>query len=148
MASKVFQVQAKDSVVRLNAFDAINAVQNLSIDPRFNEEYYTEMGNANFSAQSRQPETEGSFEVTATGSVAAMLARMNYNYTTQAYAFDPTTKGNIFSFTEVDMDEMIFDLINLKRPGDTFSDATLIPNAQLTDLSLRIDSTGTGSETY
>lgn len=148
MAAKVFQVQAKDSVVRLNAFEAINAVQNLNLDPRFNEEYYTEMGNANFSAQSRQPETEGSFEVTATGSIAAMLARMNYNYTTQAYVFDPVTKGNVFTFTETDMDEMVFDLINLKRPGDTFSDATLVPNAQLTDISLRIDSTGTGSESY
>lgn len=148
MAAKVFQVQAKDSVVRLNAFEAINAVQNLNLDPRFNEEYYTEMGNPNFTAQSRQPETEGSFEVTATGSVAAMLARMNFNYTNQTYAFDPTTKGNVFTFTEVDMDKMIFDLLNLKRPGDTFTDATLVPAAQLTDLSLRIDSTGTGSESY
>src|SRR5258706_439895 len=148
MASKVFQVQAKDSVIKLNAFDAINAVQNLNLDPRFNEEYYTELGNVNFSAQSRQPETEGSFEVTATGSVAAMLARMNYNYATQAYAFDPVTKGNVFTFTENDMDEMIFDLINLKQPGTAFTDSTLVPNAQLTNLSLRIDSTGTGTETY
>ena len=147
-ASKVFQVQAKDSVVRLNAFEAINAVQNLSLDPKFNEEYYTEMGNANFSAQSRQPETEGSFEVTSTGSVAAVLARMNYNYSTQAYAFDPVTKGNVFTFNETDMDEMIFDLINLKQPGTAFTDATLVPAAQLTDISLRVDSTGTGSESY
>lgn len=148
MASKVFQVQAKDSVVRLNAFDAINAVQNLSLDPRFNEEYYTELGNINFTAQSRQPETEGSFEVTATGSIAAMLARMAYNYSTQAYAFDPVTKGNVFSFTEVDLDKMIFDLINLKQPGNAFTDATLVPGAQLSELSLRVDSTGTGSESY
>lgn len=148
MPAKVFQVQAKDSVVRLNAFDAINAVQNLNLDPRFNEEYYTEMGNINYTAQSRQPETEGSFEVTSTGSLAALLARMSYNYTTQAYAFDPVTKGNVFTFTENDMDEMIFDLINLKRPGDTFTDATLVTGAQLTDLSIRIDSTGTGSESF
>lgn len=148
MPAKVFQIQAKDSVVRLNAFEAINAVQNLSLDPRFNEEYYTELGNPNYTAQSRQPETEGSFEVTSTGSVAAMLARMNYNYSTQAYVFDPVTKGNVFTFTEVDMDEMIFDLINLKRPGDAFTDATLVPGAQLSSLGLRVDSTGTGSETY
>src|SRR5258706_2140149 len=46
------------------------------------------------------------------------------------------------------MDEMIFDLINLKQPGTAFTDSTLVPNAQLTNLSLRIDSTGTGTETY
>lgn len=148
MGAKVFQVQPKDSVVKLNAFDAINAVQNLNLDPRFNEEYYTELGNVNFTSQSRQPETEGSFEVTATGSVAAMLARMNYNYATQAYLFDPTTKGNTFSLNEQDMDEMVFDLLNLKQPGTTFTDATLIPGAQLSELGLRVDSTGTGAETY
>jgi hypothetical protein len=148
MPAKVFQVQAKDSVVRLNAFEAINAVQNLSLDPRFNEEYYTELGNINYTAQSRQPETEGSFEITSTGSLAAVLARMLYNYTTQAYLFDPVTKGNTFTITENDMDEMIFDLLNLKRPGDAFTDCTFVPGAQLTDLSLRVDSTGTGSESF
>ena len=148
MPSKVFQVQSKDSVVKLNAFDAINAVQNLSLDPRFNEEYYSELGNANFTDVSRQPETGGSFDVTATGSVAAMLARMNYNYTTQAYQFNPATKGNAYTINEVDLETMIFDVINLKQPGLTFSQAALIPNAQLTNVSLRVDSTGTGSESY
>lgn len=148
MPAKVFQVQSKDSVVKLNAFDAINAVQNLSLDPRFNEEYYSEMGNANFTDVSRQPETGGSFDVTATGSIAAMLARMNYNYTTQSYQFDPSTKGNTYTLTEVDMENLIFDLINLKQPGLTFSQASLVPNAQLNSVSFRVDSNGTGSESY
>lgn len=148
MPAKVFQVQSKDSVVKLNAFDAINAVQNLSLDPRFNEEYYSEMGNANFTDVSNQPETGGSFDTTATGSVAAMLARMNYNYTTQTYQFDPTVKGNTYTITETDLENTIFDLINLKQPGLTFSQATLVPNSQLTSLSLRVDSTGTGTESY
>lgn len=148
MAAKVFQVQSKDSVVKLNAFDAINAVQNLNLDPRFNEEYYSEMGNANFTDVSNQPETGGSFDVTATGSIPAMLARMNYNYTTQTYQFDPSTKGNAYSVNEVDLENMIFDLINLKQPGQTFSQASLVPNSQLTSLSFRVDSTGTGSESY
>lgn len=148
MPAKVFQVQSKDSVVKLGPFDTINAVQNLNLDPRFNEEYYSEMGNPDYSAQARQPETGGSFEVTATGSLASVLARMNYNYNTQAYAYSSTTKGNSYTFTETDMENMIFDLINQKQPGLTFSQATLIPNAQLTGITLRIDSTGTGSENY
>jgi hypothetical protein len=64
--AKVFQIQAKDSIVKLGPFDTINAVQDLNLEPRFNEEYYSEMGNANFTSQSRQPETAGSFSVTAT----------------------------------------------------------------------------------
>lgn len=148
MAAKVFQVQSKDSVVKFNAFDAINAVQNLNLDPRFNEEYYSEMGNANFTDVSNQPETGGSFDVTATGSIAATLARMNYNYSTQAYQFDPVTKGNAFSMNEVDLENMIFDLVNLKQPGLTFSQAGLIPNCQLSSISFRVDSNGTGSESY
>lgn len=148
MAGKVFQVQAKDSLVRFNAFEAINAIQNLSLDPRFNEEYYTELGNPNYTAQSRQPETEGSFEVTGTGSIAATLARMLYNYTTQAYLFDPVTKGNAFTINETDLEFAIFDLLNLKQPGQTFTDVTLVPNAQLIEMSMRVDSTGTSSETY
>lgn len=146
--AKVFQVQAKDSVVRLGAFEAINAVQNLSLDPRFNEEYYSELGNANYTAQSRQPETEGSFEVTATGSLPAMLARMVYDFNTQTYKFDPTTKGNIHTIVETDLEYCIFDVLNLKQPGLTFTDATLVPNAYLSDVSIRVDSTGTGSESY
>ena len=148
MALKVFQVQAKDSVVRLNAFDAINAVQNLDLDPIFNEEYFTELGNRNFTAVSNLPETRGSFEVTATGSVPAVLARMVYNYSTQTYAFDPVTKGNIFTFTEVDLENCVFDLLNLKQPGNAFTEAYLVPNAQLEELNIKVDSTGVGTETY
>jgi hypothetical protein len=148
MAGKVFQVQAKDSVVRFNAFEAINAIQNLNLDPRFNEEYYTELGNPNYTTQSRQPETEGSFEVTATGSIPATLARMLFNYTTQTYLFDPGTKGNTFTISETDLEFCIFDLVNLKQPGQSFTDATLVPNAQLIELGIRVDSTGTASETY
>jgi hypothetical protein len=144
----VFQVQAKDSVVKLNAFDAINAVQNVNLDPTFNEEYYSELGNTNYADQSRRPETSGSFDVTATCALPAMLARMVYNYTTQTYKFDPTTKGNVHTITETDFENAVFDFINLKQPGLTFSDATLVPNAQLTGLTINVDANGTASETY
>lgn len=146
--AKVFQVQAKDSVMKLNAFDAINAVQNLDLDPIFNEEYMVEFGNRNFTAVSLLPETRGSFEVSATGSIPAMLARMIYNYNTQTYLFDPTTKGNVFTMTEADLENAVFDVINLKQPGATFTDATLVPNAQLEELTLRVDANGLGTETY
>lgn len=147
MPSKVFQVQAKDSVVKFNAFDAVNGIQNLSTDPTFNEEYYTELGNVNYTAQSRNPETAGSFEVTATGSLPSILARMLYNYSTQTYMFDPATKGNAFTISEVDLENLIFDLIDLKQPGQTFATAELIPNCQVSQISIRVDATGTGSET-
>jgi len=148
MPSGVFQIQAKDSVVRLGAFDAVNAVQNLNLDPTFNEENFSELGNKNFTATSRNPETSGSFEVTATGSIPSVLARMIYNYTTQLYLFTAAAAGNTYSITEDDFENAIFDLLNLKRPGDAFDQATVIPNAQLTGFSLRADANGTASETY
>lgn len=146
--AKVFQVQPKDSVLKLNAFDAINAIQNFNTDPAFNEEYYSELGNVNFTTRSIQPEVTGSFESTATGSIPAMLARMRYDYDTQAYSFDPGTKGNVFTFDEADFEFMVCDIVNLKRPGATFDTAVLLPHAQLTGLTMRMDSTGTGGETY
>lgn len=146
--AQVFQVQAKDSVVRFNAFDAVNAVQNLNLDPTFNEEYFSELGNANWTAQARSPETAGSFEVTSTGSLPAVLARMLFDYDTQTYSFSPATQGNVFTMTETDFETMIFDLINLKQPGETFNEATIVPNAQLTGVTLRVDAAGTASETY
>jgi hypothetical protein len=143
-----FQIQAKDSVLSFGPFVTINAVQNLNLDPTFNEENYSELGNATYTTTSRQPETSGSFEVTSTGSVPAILARMLYSYTTQSYTFDTTTQGNAYSFSETDFENMIFDVINLKAPGTTFNEAVLIPNAQLTGLTFRVDATGTGSETF
>lgn len=148
MPSGVFQIQAKDSVVRLGAFDAVNAIQNLSFDPTFNEENFSELGSSNFTATARSPETSGSFEVTATGSIPSVLARMIYNYTTQDYLFDPAVGGNTYSITEDDFENAIFDVLNLKRPGGAFDQATVVPNAQLTGFSLRADATGTASETY
>lgn len=145
--SKVFQVQAKDSVVKLGPFDTINAVQDLNLEPRFNEEYYSELGNANYTSQSRQPETAGSFAVSATGAIASILARMKYDYNTQSYLFDPVVKGNTFSFNETDLEFMVFDLINSKQPGQTFQQAALLQGAQLTGITVRVDSTGSASET-
>lgn len=144
--AKVFQVQAKDSVVKLGPFDTINAIQDLNLDPRFNEEYYSELGNINYTAQSRQPETSGSFSLTSTGALASILARMKYDYSSQAYTFDPVLKGNAYSFSEADFEFCIFDLINSKQPGLVFTNAALVPAAQLTGITIRVDSTGSATE--
>ena len=99
-------------------------------------------------ATDRSPETSGSVEVTDTGSLPSVLARMMYNYTTQDYVFDPAVGGNTYSITEDDFENAIFDVLNLKRPGGAFDQATVVPNAQLTGFSLRADAPGTASETY
>ncbi|MBU8920980.1 MAG: hypothetical protein KOO63_03885 [Bacteroidales bacterium] len=142
-----FQIQAKDSVLAFGPFATINAVQNLNLDPTFNEENFSELGNVNYTATSRMPETSGSFEVTSTGSIASILARMLYSYTTQEYAYTAGTNNN-YTITEADFENCIFDVINLKAPGTTFDEAVLVPNAQLTGMTLRLDATGVGSETF
>ncbi len=140
---KVFQVQAKDSIVALNAFPTVNAVQNLNLDPTFNEENLSELGNSAFSATSRSPETAGTFEVNATCSIPSVLARMVFNHTTQAYTYgDPNTTGNVYTIIETDLENAIFDVVNLKQPGLTFDQSTVVPFAQLTGLSMRVDAAG------
>lgn len=146
--AKVFQVQAKDSIVALGPFVTVNAVQNLNLDPNFNEENFSELGNEDFSGQARSPETSGSFEVTGTGSLPSVLARMIYDFDLQEYLFDPLVAGNVYTITETDFENAIFDVINLKKPGETFKDSTLVPYAQLTGLTIRVDAAGTATESY
>jgi hypothetical protein len=73
---------------------------------------------------------------------------MKYDYNAQSYLFDPVTKGNAYSFVETDLEFMVFDLINSKQPGQTFQSAALVQSAQLTGITVRVDSTGSASETY
>ena len=73
---------------------------------------------------------------------------MRYDYTTQAYTFNPVTKGNAFTFTETDMELMIWTLINAKQPGQTFAASAVVPAVQLTGITLHVDSTGSATETF
>jgi hypothetical protein len=145
----IFQLQAKDSVVRINNTDALNAVQSFQFDSALNAENLSQLGDANFDAQIITPEVSGSFEVRSTGSTAAILSRMIYklNATTGEYE-GPTGTANTSLIRETDLEFAVFDLINAKKANEVFDRSVLIPRAYLNSLALSASVDGQATETY
>lgn len=151
---EIFQLQGKDSVLRLNHYAAVNAVQSFDWSPTFNEELYDELGNAEHTAQSISPEVSGSFEMTATGSTVAFLKRMinKYNAGTGEFegylAGDPASADNAGTITGSELERAIFDLIEAKKANEAFTRSLLLPRMHLSQLAWRADSNGAATETY
>lgn len=149
----IFQVQSKDTVVKLNWYTALNSIQNFEWTPAFNEEYYKELGNEGYAAYSIQPDLTGSFDMTATGSTVAFLRRMIQDFSAgefngyKAGAPDSTTHNDA-TITGADLEFAVFDVIEAKKPHEVFSRSTILPRCMLSSLSMRADSNGTASETY
>jgi hypothetical protein len=151
--AEIFQVQGKDAVVKIGPYSAINAIQNFNWDPRMNEQYLSELGNQNYSAQTIMPDISGSFELTATGSTVALLRSM---ITTEAASeFNGFMRGdpagvtaNTGTIRVADLENAVFDVIEAKKTDETFDRSTLIPRAHLSQISMRADANGNASETY
>lgn len=145
MAEKL--IHAKDSVYALNHYLAINGLQRFSYTYTGRETDIEEIGNIARVTTYTEPETSGSFEVTDTGALAALLARMRFDNATQQYAAGAESElpGSAFTITENDLQYMTFDLIEQKRPGGTFSEAKLIPNCFLSRFGVRLTADGVGS---
>lgn len=147
----VFQVQAKDTVYSINDFQTVNAMQNFSWDPAFNEEYLEELGNSGYVATSVEPEITGSFDVNATGSTVALMNRMIMDLDSsgdfQGYRFDPLNP-NTGTIRVADLEHCVFDLIGHKRTNDVYSRSEFFPRLFLSSFSMTADSTGNASDTY
>jgi hypothetical protein len=150
----IFQLQAKDTVLRLGSYDALNGVQNLNIDTSMNTEHELQLGDANFVAQTSLPSTTGSFEAKATGSLSAFLSRMIYTVTPATGEFAGYLAGasqtglNTQLIRETDLQFAVFDLIESKKADEVFDRSTLIPRAHLTSISISAKADGTASESY
>jgi hypothetical protein len=149
MADKFKLNHAKDSVYSINNYLAINGLQRFQYRYSAREQDIDEIGNPAHVATVIDPETSGSFEITDTGSLANMFARMRYDYSTQSYMAtgEPDVTSSEFSFDEDDLQYMIFDLIEHKRPGGTFSEAKIIPFCTLNRFGIRLNSDNVGSIT-
>lgn len=153
MAETIFQVQGKDAVAHIGPYPAINAMQNLNWDPRFNEEYLSELGNPDYAAQTVTPEVSGSFEMTATGATTAILRSMIVKKTAGEFSGflrgDPAAADpNVGTVKSTDLENATFDVIEAKRPNQTFSRSTLLPRMNLDSIAFRADANGRASETY
>lgn len=151
--AQIFQVQGKDAVVHIGPYPAINAMQNFNWDPRFNEEYLNQLGDPNYMAQLITPEVSGSFENIATGCTVAILRSMLVKKTAGEFVGfergDPAAADpNEGTITSVDLENAVFDVIEAKRPNQTFSRSTLLPRMHLSSIAMRADANGRASETY
>lgn len=149
---EIFQLQAKDAVLKLNHYAAINAVQSFDWEPSFNEEYYDELGNANHASQSITPEVSGSFEMTATGATVAFLKRMITKFNASTKEFEGymagSTPDNAGTITGLDLERAVFDIVEAKKANEQFTRSLLLPRMHLSSLSMRADANGAATESY
>jgi len=147
----VFQVQAKDTVYTINQYATVNAMQNFSWDPTFNEEYLEELGNSGYVATSIEPEISGSFDVNATGSTVALLNRMimnlDINGEFQGYRFTPLTP-NTGTIRVEDLEYAVFDLIGHKKTNEVYSRSEFFPRLFLSSFTMSADASGNASDSY
>jgi hypothetical protein len=149
----MFQLQAKDSVVRIGGSataDCLNGIQSLSWDSAMNAENLEELGNPNYTGKTIQPSVSGSFEARATGSIASMLGRMIYQINGGTGEFTGYMgAANTHLIRETDLQFACFDLIEAQRnDAGVFDRSTLIPRAYLSQLSLSANADGTATESY
>lgn len=143
-------VNAHDAVYGINSYQALNGLQRFQYSYSGSEQDFEEIGNKLKVGTSVEPESSGSFEVTDTGSLAPLFARMRYDFDTQAFMAGDNEEitTNEFVITQDDFQFMYFDLVEQKKPGGTFSEATLIPNVHLTRFGISLNADGVGSATF
>lgn len=150
MAREVFQIQAKDAVLKIGNYAAINAVQSFDWDPTFNEEYFEQLGDDTYMGYAIAPEVSGSFEMGATGSTVAFLKRMINRFDNDEYNgyMAGTVADNAGTIRGRDLEYTVFDLIEAKKANEQFTRSLLLPRAHLSTLSFSMDTTGRATETY
>jgi hypothetical protein len=143
-------IHAKDSVYAINNYLAINGLQRFNYRYTGREQDLFEIGNATIADTTKEPETSGSFEITDTGGLAAMMARMRFNPSTQKYMAGDTANStsNAYTITHNDLEYMNFDLVEQKKPGGTFTEAKLFPNSFLTRFGVRLSADNVGSVSF
>ena len=145
----IFQIQAKDAVVRIGTYDALNCVQNFNWDSAFNAEQLSQLGDVAYDAQTITPEVTPSFEVRSTGSLTAFLSRMIYTLNDVSGEFEGylgTANTNLIR--ESDLERAICDLIESKKANEVFDRSTLFPRSHLSSFSLSANTDGTATEQY
>jgi hypothetical protein len=145
----IFQLQAKDTVLRINQYDALNCVQNFNWDGALNNENQEQLGSANYTDQSITPSVSGSFEVIASGSTSTFLSRMIYALDDATGEFmGPIGDLNSTLIRETDLERAVFELVESKKANEVFDRSTLFPRVFLSSLTMTINTDGKATDQY
>lgn len=152
------QALASDKVIRVNDFELLGMVQSFDWAPELGATDIYEMGNRDKVDTAYDLRTSGSIEFASIGNTAGILARIipSRNATTDAFLGYQYNSGgasgkNAYTFTEADLVETRFDIIQHERPDSkTFSRSLWLPRQTLASLSgsARADGFATESMTF
>lgn len=148
--SVIFQLQAKDVVVRVGEYSALNCLQDFSWDSNFNAEQLSQLGDANYDAQTIVPDVSAQFSSRATGSMASFLNRMIIEFNAGTGEFEGYSRGtaNTDVIVETDLERAICDLIESKKANEVFTRSSLISRAHLSQFAMSANVDGAATDTF
>jgi hypothetical protein len=150
---EIFQLQAKDTVIRINDSDVVTTlglpgIQNFSWEPTMNESYKEELGNKGYAGQSTKPEVSGSFDVNASGSTVAFLRRMIKSFSAGGEFEGYLGQDNEGLIRETQLEDAVFDVVVAKKANEEFTRSELLTRMYLSSLSFSASADGDASETF
>jgi hypothetical protein len=152
----VTQVLGTDKALRLNNFNTLGLVQNFNWAPNFNAQDVFELGTTTRLDTLMELETSGSFEISAAGNLAGIIARMKVKNNAgtgafEGFTFAPTASGtgiNGYTFTQDDLANLKFDaVLHEKTNQSTFDRSTYLACCYPTTINGRVDSNGMAMDT-
>lgn len=151
----ILQVLGSDKALRLNDFNLLGLANAFEWQPNFNARDVQELGNTGRLGTEKELEITGSITLTEHGSLPGILARMAVKRNAGTGAFEGYVYAsggaggkNAYTFTESDLGEMIFDIIEHERTDQkTFNRSVALPRMFLTGASVRLDANGSGEAT-
>lgn len=153
----VNQVLGTDKALRLNNYNTLGLVQNFSWQPNFNAQDIFELGTTTRLDTLTELETSGSFDVSSSGNLAGLIARMKARFNAGTGAFEgfdyaPTASGtgvNGYSYNQDDLANLKFDaVLHEKTEQKTFNRSVYLACCYPTTITGRVDTTGMAMETF
>jgi hypothetical protein len=150
-----YQILSSDKILRIGDFTLLNLVQSADWSPNFNAQDIYELGQTGKVDASMELETSGSFDTITAGGMPGILARMmvkrngSGDFQGSEYASGGANGKNAYTWTEANLKECVFDLLQHEKPDQlNFTRTVVFPRCFLTNFSFRLDAAGQGSETF
>jgi hypothetical protein len=150
------QALASDKILRISDYELVGMTQNFDWTPELGGQDIYELGAQKKVDTAYDLRVSGSFEQMGVGNTAGLLARMiptrvaaTDAFTGYVYNSGGGSGKNAYTFTEADLVESRFDLIQHERPdGKDYTRSTLFPRVSLATISGSARADGFATETY